>query len=124
VPDAWVHVDPPRPLTEWEKSAVAVLAPHAQQAAIDAIRVTDRCTCGCSSVAFIDVKHFKAAEAEAVDGDSTPIWVMLFADRDEQVLATLDILRADGQPIQELPSIADLAVSGTSAWTGSASADG
>src|SRR5437762_7741856 len=105
VPEVWVRVDPPRPLTEWEKRAVARLAPDAEQAAIDAIRVTDQCACGCSSVGFSDVKHFKSAEAEAMDSDGTPIWVMLFADRDERVLATLDVLRADGQPIQELPSI-------------------
>jgi hypothetical protein len=48
---------------------------------------------------------------------------MLFADRDERVLATLEVLRADSQPIHELPTANDLAVTATSAWTGSAPAN-
>jgi hypothetical protein len=123
VPGDLVRVVPPRPLTEWEKRVVARLAPDAEEAAINALRVTDRCGCGCSSVGFSDVAHFSAAEAEAVDSDGTPIWVMLFADRDERVLATLDVFRADSQPIQELPAANDLVVTGTSPWTGSAPAN-
>jgi hypothetical protein len=122
VPGDRISVDPPRPLTEWEKRVVARLAPDAEEAAIDAIRVTDHCGCGCSSIGFSDVAHFPAAEAEAVDNDGTPIWVMLFADRDQRVLATLDVLRADSQPIHKLPPANDLAVKATSAWTGSAPA--
>ena len=123
VPGAWSAVDPPRFLTAWERHVVARLAPHAGHDAIGAIRVTDRCTCGCSSIGFSNVDHFPVAEAEAIDSDGTPIWVMLFADRDEQTLATLDVLRADGQPIHELPSVEQFAVSRTSVWAGSSSAD-
>jgi hypothetical protein len=47
---------------------------------------------------------------------------MLFADRDERMLATLDVLRVDSQPIHKLPAANDLAVTATSAWTGSARA--
>jgi hypothetical protein len=43
---------------------------------------------------------------------------MLFADRQQRILATLDVLRADGHPIQELPRVTNLVVSNTSKWAG------
>jgi hypothetical protein len=118
VHDVSEPVDPPRPLTEWEKEVVVLLAPNAPARAIDAIRVTDRCACGCASVGFSEVPHFPAGEAEGADDDGVPIWVMLFADREQRMLATLDVLRADGQPIQELPRVTSLVVSNTSKWVG------
>jgi hypothetical protein len=111
-------VDPPRALTEWEKQVIGLLAPDASARAIEAVRVTDRCACGCSSVGFSEVPHFPAAEAEALDDDGVPILVMLFADREQEILATLDVLRADDEPIQDLPRVDNLVVSNTSRWTG------
>jgi hypothetical protein len=35
---------------------------------------------------------------------------MLFADRDEQMLATLDVIRPDGRPIRELPDVDQLRI--------------
>jgi hypothetical protein len=119
VHDVSVPVDPPRALTAWEKEVVALLAPHASARAIEAIRVTDRCVCGCSSVGFSHVPHFPAAHAEARDADGVPIWVMLFADRDQERLATLDVLRADSDVIHDLPPAESFVVSNTSTWTGS-----
>ena len=118
MPNAWVSVDPPEPLTEWETLVIARLAHDAGRFAIDALRVTDRCGCGCSSVGFSDVQHYPAAEAEGSDADGMAIWVMLFADHGQTTLATLDVLRADGQPIQELPPVDALQVTKVSAWTG------
>jgi hypothetical protein len=118
VPGEWIVVDPPRELSPWERDVVARLAPEASEEAVEEIRVTDRCGCGCSSVGFAEFEHFPVAEGEAADTDGTAIWVMLFADRDETRLATLDVLRADGQPIQKLPPVAELEGLKTSAWKG------
>jgi hypothetical protein len=71
-------------------------------------------------VGFSEVRHFPVAEAEAADADGFPISVMLFASSDETVLATLDVLRVDGGPIQRLPSPEDLNVKRTSSWSGAA----
>lgn len=118
MPGQWIAVDPPRELTPWEREVIARLAPEAADDAIGEIRVTDRCGCGCSSVGFTDFEHFPVAEAEAADTDGIAIWLMLFADLAETRLATLDVLRADGQPIQKLPLVEEVEVSKTSAWTG------
>jgi hypothetical protein len=116
---SWESVDPPRTLTQWERRVLVRLAPDAQGHAVDALRVVERCGCGCSSVGLGDVEpHFPAAEGEATDGDGTPIWVMLFADREQDALATLDVQRADGQPIEKLPQPEAIAVSKVSIWIG------
>ncbi|MDX6450591.1 MAG: hypothetical protein QOH16_640 [Gaiellaceae bacterium] len=118
VHDVWKPLDPPRALTAWEKKVIGLLAPNAPARAIEAVLVTDRCGCGCSSVGFSDVAHFPAGEADASDDDGVPISVMLFADREQEILATLDVLRADGQPIHDLPPVERFVVSNTSSWTG------
>lgn len=110
MPGAWTPVIPPRPLTDWEARVVAQLHPDATPEQIGGLRVIDRCTCGCSSVGFSHVEHFVMTEAEMPDVDGTPIWLMLFADRERETLVTLDVLRADGQPIQTLPDPESLVV--------------
>jgi hypothetical protein len=116
---SWEPVEPPRPLTQWEKRVLARLAPNASGHAVDAVRVVERCACGCSSVGLGDVEpHFPAAEAEATDVDGMSIWVMLFANRDQDALASLDVLRADGQPIRKLPQSDAILISKVSKWVG------
>jgi hypothetical protein len=116
---SWEPVEPPRPLTQWEKRVLARLAPNASGHAVDAVRVVERCACGCSSVGLGDVEpHFPAAEAEATDVDGMTIWVMLFAARDQDALASLDVLRADGQPIRKLPQSDAIVISKVSKWLG------
>ena len=58
------------------------------------------------------------AHSEASDVDGMTIWVMLFADRDQDALASLDVLRADGQPIQKLPQPDSIAIRKASKWIG------
>jgi hypothetical protein len=71
------------------------------------------------SVGFGDGEaHFPVAEGEVTDVEGTPIWVMLFADRDQHALASLDVLRADGQPIEKLPQPDAIAISKVSKWIG------
>src|SRR5262249_12912001 len=118
VTGTWIAVDPPRELSRWERDVIARLVPHARSGALDALRVTDRCGCGRSSAGFSGVDHVRVAEGQAVDADRETIWIMLFADRDEQTLATLDVMRADGQPIAALPSPDEIAVLRTSQWIG------
>jgi hypothetical protein len=116
---SWEPVEPPRPLTQWEKRVLVRLAPDAPGQAVDAVRVVERCVCGCSSVGLGDVEpHFPVAEGEVTDVDGTPIWLMLFADRNQDALASLDVLRADSQPIRELPQPDAIAISKVSKWVG------
>ena len=63
------QVDPPRPLTPWERRVIALLAPQAPVGRIDALRVFERCACGCASVSFRPSvrEHFLVGEAVAVD---------------------------------------------------------
>jgi hypothetical protein len=63
----------------------------------------------------LNVAHVRVGEADAADSDGALISVMLFADREEQVLATLDVIRSDGRPIRELPDADQLSNIRTSA---------
>ena len=113
----WVNLDPPRRLTDWERRVVERLSPQATEEAIEGLRVIDHCGCGCASVGFANVAHVPVGEAEAADSDGELSWVMLFADREEQILATLDVIRPDGRPIRELPNVDQLSIVKTSAWS-------
>jgi hypothetical protein len=42
-------------------------------------------------------------EAEAEDTDGVPIWLLLFGSGDRNELDELEIQRADGTPLGELP---------------------
>jgi hypothetical protein len=100
--DAFVADTPPRPLTNWERDVLAALAPAQDP---DALRVHSHCSCGCASVSFVPKlrDHALLAEAETVDTDGTPIWFLLFGSDDRSELDELEIQRADGTPLRELP---------------------
>lgn len=103
-------VRPPRPLTGWEAAVVGRLAPADLHAHISALRVYERCTCGCASVSFEreDEAHWPGAELEAYDTDGTEIGLILFTDGAGTAMHYLEVLRLDGQPIRALPDPAEL----------------
>lgn len=100
--DAFVADTPPRALTEWEREVVSALAPaHA----LEAFRVHSHCPCGCASISFVPKlrEHALLAEAETEDADGVPIWFLLFGSDDGSELDELEIQRADGTPLRDLP---------------------
>jgi hypothetical protein len=100
--DAFVADAPPRPLTEWERNVVSVLAPVHDLAAC---RVHSHCPCGCASISFVPKLrgHTLLAEAEVEDTDGVPIWFLLFGSEDGNELDELEIQRADGGALGEFP---------------------
>jgi hypothetical protein len=101
VTEEWVPDLPPRPLTDWERGIVELLAPHHDP---DALRVYEHCTC-CSSISFVPQlrPHSFLAEAETFDIDGMYIWFSLFGSRDGSELDELEIQRGDGGPLRSLP---------------------
>jgi hypothetical protein len=101
VSDDWVAESPPRPLTEWERQVLRLLAPDHDAGSL---RVHEHCTC-CSSISFVPKLrgHSYLAEAEARDIDGMQIWFLLFGQRDSHELDELEIQRGDGTPLRELP---------------------
>ena len=93
---------PPRPLAEWERQVINVLAPGHDS---DGLRVHSHCQCGCASVSFVPKlrQHALLTEAEAEDTDGVPIWLLLFGSGDRNELDELEIQRADGTPLHGLP---------------------
>src|SRR5690348_9313333 len=114
MPSDWEPVDPPQPLTTWQRAVIGRLAPGCRGAALTALRVTDSCRCGCSSVGLSPVEAWPAAEAHGDDTDGFDVLVMLFANREQTQLSTLDVLRLDGEPIKRLPPPESLTVDYTS----------
>lgn len=107
----WIEkVDPPRQLTDWECEVIELLAPNFGRA--EELRVYERCGCGCASVSFRPSvrEHHLLGEAKATDVDGMTIWVLLFGQPNTLELDELEIQRADGQPIVELPPLETLGV--------------
>jgi hypothetical protein len=71
----------------------------------DGLRVHSHCRCGCASVSFAPKVRRQAllTEAEVEDTDGVPIWLLLFGSGDRNELDELEIQRADGTPLRELP---------------------
>ena len=97
----WVRDRPPRPLSEWERQIVHLLAPDHD---VDALRVYEHCTC-CSSISFVPQlrAHTILADADATDVDGMHIWLLLFGSPDGSELDELEVQRADGTPLRQLP---------------------
>ena len=73
---------------------------------LGALRVHSHCPCGCASISFAPKlrDHTLLAEAEVEDTDGVPIWFLLFGSTDDRnELDELEIQRADGAALRELP---------------------
>jgi len=114
---------PTRALTPGERAILDLLlaadlpSGDALRQQLDGARVSEECTCGCPSVLFsIDparpaapgYRYGVAVEAETVDRDGTPIWVLLHVVHG--YMRELEVLRADSAPVR-LPDARDLTVS-------------
>ncbi len=115
--DAVEPINPPRPLTAWEDAILQRLAPEASDAAIDNLRLTGRCICGCMSIAFeFDGPTRLAGEAEALDDDGIVLSVSFLTDMTETHAAWLEIQRPDGGPVKRAPDPAQITILSTSHW--------
>jgi hypothetical protein len=114
---------PPRSLTPGERAILDLLlatdlpSGDALRQQLGGARVSEECTCGCPSILF-SIDHVCPAvpgywyrvpvEAETVDRDGTPIWVLLHLVNG--YMRELEILRADSAPVR-LPDASALTVS-------------
>lgn len=115
---------PPRALSHDEREIMkALLEPefpgkHALRKQLDSAQVAAECACGCRSITFVVEGYNEPptpttllvpVEAEAYDTDGVPVYVILHVW--DGLLHELEILRADSQPLQHLPSAQSLDVS-------------
>lgn len=103
-------IDPPRRLTPWERETLELLLPDGWPDRIAELEVHEGCTCGCASVSFRPTvrQHHLVAEASGADADGMTIWVLLFGHPDHHELDEVDVQRADGRPIIQLPVVEEL----------------
>jgi hypothetical protein len=89
------------------------VAPEPARGSLSALRVYERCPCGCASVSFVPGtrEHVLVGRAECKDTDGVPVWVLLFGSRDGSELDELEVQRADGLPIRQLPAAETLVTS-------------